>query len=213
VSVLICVRDGERYLGRAIESALGQTVPPAEVIVVDDGSIDGSAAVAASYGPPVRCIGLPALGLGAARNAAIEAASGDYVAYLDSDDVWPDDRLEVQLEAFARDPGLDLVFGHVRVFGGAEAAAGPPAPGPFGGTLLFPRPLAQRVGRFPTDVRVGEFMDWLMRARELGLREAIVPEVVLLRRSHDTNITGLDSGNLHDYVRVLKASIDRRRGD
>ena len=211
VSVLICVRDGERYLARAIESALAQTVPPAEVVVVDDGSSDGSAELARSYGEPVRCISQPPLGLGAARNAALDAATGDYLAYLDADDIWPADRIEVQLRAFEQDPGLGLVFGHARSFHTDEEAVGPPRPATFGGALMFPRALVERVGRFPTDVRVGEFMDWIMRARDRGLREAMVPEVVLLRRTHGANITAPDSGNVHDYVRVLKSSLDRRR--
>ena len=114
-SVLICVRDREEYIGEAIASALEQTVPPREVIVVDDGSTDGTAEVVRSFGG-VRLITQPPLGVGPARNAALAASNGEFLGYLDADDMWEPHKLQVQLEAFARDPSLDLVFGHMRRF-------------------------------------------------------------------------------------------------
>jgi glycosyltransferase involved in cell wall biosynthesis len=211
-SVLICVRDGERYLGDAIESALAQTRPPHEVIVVDDGSTDGTAAVAGSFDARVRLVRQAALGLGPARNRALAEARGEFVGYLDADDLWDPRRLEVQLAAFERDPSLDMVFGHVRRFlDGSPEEPGEPAAAPYGGTLLVRRSAAERLGPFPTDVRVGEFLDWILRARELGLREAMLPDVVTLRRAHATNITRTEEAPFGDFARLLKASIDRRR--
>ena len=99
VSALICVRNGERYLGEAIDSALGQSVPPAEVIVAEDGSEDRSAEVARSFEPKVRLIQGPPAGLGAARNRAVAASAGELIAFLDCDDVWEPNKLEVQLAA------------------------------------------------------------------------------------------------------------------
>jgi glycosyltransferase involved in cell wall biosynthesis len=212
VSVLICVRNGERYLRAAIESALAQTVPPHEVIVIDDGSSDGSAAVARSFDGGVRLIQQRPLGIGPARNTALDAATGDFAGYLDADDLWDPRRLEVQLAAFERDPSLDLVFGHIRHFADrVPDELSEPQAAPYGGTLLLRRAAAERVGPFPTDVRVGEFLDWILRARDLGLREAMVPDVVLLRRQHAANITRREEAPFGDFARLLKASIDRRR--
>jgi glycosyltransferase involved in cell wall biosynthesis len=210
-SALMCVRDRERYVGEAITSALVQTVPPREVIVVDDGSTDGTAEVVRSF-DGVRLLTQPPLGVGPARNAALEASTGEFLGYLDADDIWEPHKLEVQLEAFARDPSLDLVFGHMRRFmDGVPEDLSEPIPAVLGGSLLFRRSAAERVGPFPTDVRVGEFLDWIMRARDLGLRESLLPDVVLRRREHSSNITRREQAPFGDFARVLKASIDRRR--
>jgi glycosyltransferase involved in cell wall biosynthesis len=210
-SVLICVRNGERYLSEAIESALSQTLSPHEIIVVDDGSSDATVAVARSFKGLVRVIEQEPLGLGAARNTALSAATTEFAGYLDADDLWDPRRLDVQLAAFERDPSLDLVFGHMRRFRDGSGELSDPVPAPYGGALLSRRAAMQRVGPFPTEMRVGEFMDWLMRARELGLRETTLPDVVMLRRLHGKNMTRRELAPFGDYARLLKASIDRRR--
>ena len=210
-SVLICVRDGERHVGEAIASALEQTVPPGDVIVVDDGSTDGTAEVVRSF-DGVRLITQSALGVGPARNAALQASSGEFLGYLDADDIWEPQKLERQLEA-SPGPTLDLVFGYMRRFAdGVPEDLSEPVPAVLGGSLLFRRSAAERVGPFPTDVRAGEFLDWIMRARDLGLRESLLPDVVLRRREHSSNITGRERAPFGDFARVLKAGLDRRRG-
>ena len=90
LSVIIPVWNGERYLGEAIESVLAQeAAPPMELIVVDDGSEDGSTAVAERFGPTVRCARIAHSGLAAARNAGLVLARGEYLLHLDADDVLP----------------------------------------------------------------------------------------------------------------------------
>jgi glycosyltransferase involved in cell wall biosynthesis len=108
VSVVIPSFNGERYLGEAIRSALDQSLPPLEVIVVDDGSTDGSAAVAISFGARVRLIRQPNRGSAAARNAGFFAAKGSWIALLDQDDLWHPDKLARQCLA-VRDAADDVV--------------------------------------------------------------------------------------------------------
>jgi glycosyltransferase involved in cell wall biosynthesis len=216
VSVLICVRDGQAYLADAIESALGQTTPPAEVIVVDDNSADHSPEVASSYAPRVRLVRPPPRGLGAARNVAVAAAFGDIVAFLDHDDIWEPHKLELQLEAFARDPALDFCFTHTREFaeaGDEERFAVRPEPlaGALASSLCARREAIERAGGFDIEVRIGEVLGWLLRARELGMRELTLPEVLVRRRIHANNLTRRERESLGDYARLLKASLDRRR--
>ena len=208
VSVVIAVRDGAPFLADAIDSAFGQTHHQVDVIVVDDGSQDGSAEIAERYGDRVRCVRQGALGIGAARNRGVALASG--VTFLDADDLWPADRLERLLAAFAADPSLDMAFGHAQEFRD-RAQPGPPKPAHLSGSVMVRRSAWQRVGGYATQYAVGEFLDWFMRARDAGLRETMLPDTVLLRRLHATNTTGRDRSQLNAYAHVLKASLDRRR--
>ena len=93
VTVIIPCYNGAAYLREAIDSALDQTHPPLEVIVIDDGSTDDSAAIAESYGPPVCVIRQENQGESVARNRGIDEAKGDWVAFLDADDLWKPTKL------------------------------------------------------------------------------------------------------------------------
>ncbi len=110
VSVVIPCFNREKSLGDAITSALRQTLPAAEIVVVDDGSTDGSAAVAECFGPPVRVIRRANGGAAAARNRGIAEATGDWIAFLDSDDVWAPEKLQRQAAAAEVFPEADVVF-------------------------------------------------------------------------------------------------------
>lgn len=102
VSVVIPCYNGARFLAETLTSVSRQTSPPLEVIVIDDGSTDDSAAIAESFGPPVRVIRQHNQGESVARNRGIDEARGDWIALLDADDLWEPTKLERQLEAVAR---------------------------------------------------------------------------------------------------------------
>ncbi len=121
VSVVIPAHDAEDTLPAAISSALAQTRRPDEVIVVDDGSTDGTAAVARSFGTAVRLVEQPCLGPSAARNAGVAAAASPLVAFLDADDLWQEGKLERQVEALAE---------HQAVLCATDWARGQPPPLP-----------------------------------------------------------------------------------
>jgi glycosyltransferase involved in cell wall biosynthesis len=220
VSAIINVYNAERYLGEAIDSVLAQTHPVHELIVVDDGSSDGSAAVAEAYGPPVRCIREQRGGIAASRNRAVREATGDFFAFLDADDRFVPDKLERQLELFEQDPELDLVYGHVTEFVSPdldeEARAllrAPKHDEPWRMTnlMLVRRDAFFRVGLFSTELKVGVGFDWCARANDVGLKAAVPPIVVLERRLHAEN-NGIRQRALRpQYLHVLKASLDRRR--
>jgi Glycosyl transferase family 2 len=116
VGVVIPTLDGQRYLAEAIESVLRQTHQALDILVADDGSTDATRDVAGSFAPEVRCLSLPRRGLGATRNSGVEAVRGDYIAFLDQDDVWQPRKLELQLRPFDRRVRPDVVFGCVREF-------------------------------------------------------------------------------------------------
>jgi glycosyltransferase involved in cell wall biosynthesis len=208
------------YLGEAIESALGQDYEPIELIVVDDGSTDGTADVARSFAQ-AKVIQQENGGNGAARNRAVEHASGELYAFLDADDRFTPGKLSMQKAALDADPGLDMVFGHVREFFSPEldaetrASLRPPAAEPMPWTapnlMLVRRESFQRVGPFTTEVRVGVTVDWFARAAEAGLRYVILPGVVLERRLHTQNNGLRESASRSQYLQVIRQAMERRR--
>jgi glycosyltransferase involved in cell wall biosynthesis len=224
VSVILPVFDGELYLAEAIESVLAQTHPPQEIIVVDDGSTDGSSRIAQKYAERqsnVRCFRQPNRGIGSARNHGVSEARGDYLAFLDADDLWPADRLALQRAVFDQTPGVDLVFGHVTQFVSPDLSdeerreilcPSDPMPGYLATTLLVPQGVFHRVGLFDTALRIGEFLDWYLRATELQLRAIMLPDVIMQRRIHTRNQGRRHREARTDYTRALKAALDRRRG-
>jgi glycosyltransferase involved in cell wall biosynthesis len=221
VTAAIPVRNGEAYLAEAIESILGQSRPCEQVIVVDNGSTDRSAEIARAYSPEVEVIFEPRQGIGCARNAAMRAARGSHVAFLDADDLWDAAKTALQLAAFEADPGLQLVFGHVHQFVSPDLAAeevaalrvpADPQPGAYIGAMLAMRTAVEAVGPWPEDVKVSDGLTFMLRARELGLEQAMLAETVTLRRVHGENHSIRNRGERAEFARLLKQSLDRRRG-
>jgi glycosyltransferase involved in cell wall biosynthesis len=203
VTAAIPVRDGEAYLAEAIESVLSQNRPCDQVIVVDNGSSDRSAEIAAGFGSAVEVVPEPCPGIGAARNAALRAARGDYLAFLDAD------------------PRLQLVFGHVRQFVSPDLAAeeaeglrvpADPQPGQYIGAMLARREAIEAIGPWAEDLRVSDGLAFLLRARELGLEQAMLAPTVTLRRLHGGNHSIQNRDQRAEFARHLKRSLDRRRG-
>ena len=130
VSAIVPVYNGERYLSEALDSALAQTYQNIEIIVVDDGSTDSSAAIAegyaASHPQRVRVIRQANGGTGAARNAAMAEARGDYVAMLDQDDLWAPRHLEEAVAVLENEPTIGLVHANIQVLDGVLRPSSPP---------------------------------------------------------------------------------------
>lgn len=220
VSVIIPVYNCDRYLAEAIESVLAQTYQPLEIIVVDDGSTDNSAEVAKHFASSVRYYSQSQSGAGAARNYGTELAQGSFFAFLDADDFWVKDKLTCQMQVFESEPDIDIVFGYVQQFHSPELDESiknkiycPPElmAGYHPGTMLLKREAFLRVGKFETNLQMGEFISWYARATELGLREKMLPDLLMSRRLHETNLSIRQREARTDYVRLIKASLDRRR--
>lgn len=219
ISVVIPAYNSERFVAEAIESALGQSHPPVEVIVIDDGSTDGTADVVRSFSDRVQYHYQENGGIGRARNIGIELARCTFLSFLDSDDCWTENKLSLQLQEFNRDLELDMVFGQaLQVVNGdawenrhKDLSQSKMAPAIIPGGILVKRESFLRVGNFRSDTKVGEFIDWYARAIELGLKWRVTPDLVLWRRLHDSNTGIRERASVSDYARVLKASLDRRR--
>ncbi len=211
VSVVIPCHNAAPWLASALDSVFGQTCRPDEVIVVDDGSSDDSAAIARGFSPEVICLAQPNQGISAARNRGIAHAHGDLLAFLDADDVWPRESLARRVEALARNPSWCCVFGQVEQFREPGGQVDQPRHGRLAGAMLARRSLFDRVGLFDRDLRIGETLDWIARLDESGLPRGTVDDVVLRRRIHGTN-TVRDPNKQSDYLKALRAALQRRRG-
>jgi glycosyltransferase involved in cell wall biosynthesis len=219
ISCVVPVFNGERYLRETLDSILGQTYAPLEVIVADDGSSDGTRAVVEAYGERVRYLHQPNGGHAAARNLGLSAARGGSVAFLDADDLWHPEKLERQMARFRQRPELDACVTFVQEFRSPEL--GPedsssdtePVPGYRSVTLLARRGLFDAVGRFDPALRHGNDTDWFLRATDRGAVIELIPDVLVYRRLHDANRSRLlAEASRREYLRIVKASLDRRRG-
>jgi glycosyltransferase involved in cell wall biosynthesis len=219
VSVVVPVYNAARFLDEAIRSILGQRHAGLELIVVDDGSTDGSGDVARRY-PEVHCHAEPRSGPGAARNAGIALAGADLFAFLDADDTWVEGKLARQLDVLGGSPAVEAVFGHVRCFASPDLPAteaarvhvpSEPLAGPHVGTMLIRRGAFARVGPFREGLRAADFVEWYTRAVDAGLASVMLPDVLLHRRIHASNTARVRGEIGGEFVRVLKTAIDRRR--
>jgi glycosyltransferase involved in cell wall biosynthesis len=222
VSAIVPLYNGARYIREALRSILDQNYSPLEIVVVDDGSTDDGAAIVAAEFPAVRCLRREHAGLSAARNAGLEQAEGDWIGFLDSDDLWAPEKLKKQTDWMASRPEMEAVFGHIRQFYTPEGAdtlrqtyryAQEVLPGIHADTILISAQAVRRVGSFNLDVAMGEFLDWFARAQEAGLAYGVLPDVLAFRRIHDSNMSITRRKEAAPgYARLLKAALDRRRG-
>lgn len=208
------VYNGERYMGEAIESVLAQTYGPIELIVIDDGSLDGSSRIAKGF-PSVRYAVQAHLGVGSALNYGIHLAHGDFLAFLDADDLWAENKTARQMAAFQEDPELDMVFGHVEQFLSPEINGHYTMTGIYRGYLkgamLIKINSFSRAGQYETKLVIGDFIGWYARAIDSGLRSLMLSDIVLKRRIHKDNMGTRLREHQADYLRVLKETLDRRR--
>jgi glycosyltransferase involved in cell wall biosynthesis len=213
ISVIIPVYNAERFLSEALDSVQKQSYFPLEIIVIDS-SVDNSATIAKSY-QTVKYYFQEKCGLPSALNEGLKMASGDFFAFLDADDIWEDHKLKLQMEALIKDPSLDAVFGHHRQFLSMKDSTLKEdqriLPAPFKGAMLIRRESFFRVGLFDTSLTLGDFIDWYKRAMETGLKLLMLPDVVLKRRIHDDNLSVRDRHEEQDYVKIMKAALDRVR--
>jgi glycosyltransferase involved in cell wall biosynthesis len=205
ISAVVTVYNGERYIEESLTAILSQTRPPEEVIVVDDGSSDGTPDELERFGGDIRVIRQPNGGHANALNRGFHEARGDYCAKCDADDIWAPEKLERQAEALLRHPEIDVAFGGAWFFGLVE---GPRAPYPDAGLLdrgellrrlyransvcasstLIRRGLYERLGPFNENVGAEDY-DYWMRALEANARFYHDPTLLVRFRQHESNVS------------------------
>jgi glycosyltransferase involved in cell wall biosynthesis len=210
------------YVTEAIESALAQSGFRLEIIFIDDGSTDDSAERAVRFAPTLRLFRQANAGIGAARNAGIAEARGEFLTFLDADDVWTKDSLAVRHAAWAASEPPACIFGALENFISGEVSdeqrarlqgnADTAQSARFPGTVFLRRADFLAVGGFNPALTVGEMIEWLARAERHGLRTKLIDDLVLRRRLHGANTSLLRterSGGA--YLRALKAGLQARR--
>lgn len=220
LSVVIPCYNARAFLAAAIDSVLAQRADGLEIIVIDDGSTDGSAQIARGFGPVVSCHSQPNGGIAAARNAGIARARGELLAFIDADDLWTPGSLDARLAALEAPPPVDCVFGALQQFlsPGIDPLVAArlefdanPSLARFAGTMLIRRAAFLRAGPFDTSLRVGEMVEWVARAEAAGVTTRTLDMVVMRRRIHGNNTVLTQKSSQGDYLRALKAAMDRRR--
>lgn len=196
LSVIITAYNIEGFVCEAIQSVIDQSHQPHEIIVVDDGSSDGTRQAVERFGAQVTYCYEENGGTSMARNTGVQHSSGCLIAFLDGDDLWHKDKLRKQLKAFHDRPGLDLSFTLAENFHSCEGtmasadkgqSSETPLTGCIPSTLMITRDAFFRVGLFLVDQKIAEFVPWYAKARECRLSEYVVPEVMVRRRIHATN--------------------------
>lgn len=217
VSVIVPAYQAEAYLDEALKSVLAQDYDEYEVILVDDGSTDRTAEIAAAHG--VRVLRQSNRGPAAARNAGLAVARGELLAILDADDLWPPERLSRQV-AYLREHSRDgLVMGMTEAFvtpGLQRPAHFPPIAdaGPYPGhlcTMLVRREIFELIGPFDESLRLSEDLDWLARAGDAGVPIGRLDCTLLRYRVHTANTSRDQGANYRATMRMLRASVRRKR--
>jgi glycosyltransferase involved in cell wall biosynthesis len=217
-SVVVPVYNGELYLADALDSISAQDYCPFQVIVVDDGSEDNTAEIARSY-KEVRYIYQTNQGHAMAKNVGISAAQGEFIAFLDADDLWTPNKLSAQISYHLDHPQVGYTIAKQRIF----LEPGAVAPSWYKteflledhmafipSALVVRRSVFDQIGDFDSSYRHGNDADWFFRAKDAGIPMGILSETLLLRRIHGSNLSYETQSMKSDLLLALKMSIGRK---
>ncbi|MTJ10251.1 glycosyltransferase [Anabaena sp. UHCC 0204] len=220
VSVIIPVFNGEKYLVEAIENVKNQNYQPLEIIVIDDGSTDKTAEIAAEFKDSIRYIYQENSGPSAARNRGIRIANGDAIAFLDVDDIWSDDKLKVQGNYLADNTSVEIVQGLIQQMNLSQLTSDKkpifePVYKPYNyinlGSAIYRKSVFEKIGIFDETLNYAEDVDWFIRAWENGISKVLIDQVMLFYRKHQKNMT--EGKNLVElgFIKIYKKRLDRIR--
>ena len=220
VSCIVPAFNAAHFLGEALDSIYAQTYRAIEVIVVDDGSTDATAEIAARYGDRLILIRQENAGPGAARNTGFRRARGEFIACLDADDHWHPNKLKAQLTHLTSRPWLAGCFVQAVNFWidelrqEQEALAEKPITQPQGcygfGGLLMRRSTLESVGPIRPELISHEDVDWILRAQAAGHKFGDLDVVLYFRRIHKNNLSRSQTlAQKLALVDVIRAHRDR----
>jgi len=216
--VIVPVYNAMPYLRDALHCITAQRITPIEVVVVDGASTDGSREAALAF-PQARLIEQPGRGLAAARNLGLSVAQGDLIAFLDADDLWPENSLRARLAHLAQHLDHLGVIGQVQRFLQPGAALPPayargwldrPVVGYTPGALLARRRLFELAGPFDESLTLGCDSDWFARVRDAGLPLGALAQITLQKRIHGANLSADVVRYRQELLTMTRRSLLRR---
>lgn len=218
VSVILPVYNGEAFVAEAVATIVQQAYQPLEILVIDDGSTDNTAAIIQALGAAVHYIYRPNGGPAAARNTGLALAQGEFIAFLDADDLWTDNSLTVQLACLAAHPTAGIALGRLQVLQQQIDATGITAFQPWSTPrhllilqcALVRRTVFDRLGYFDESYFCTDDIDWFLRAREAGISIVTHPVTTVSVRRHRDNLTNQQQVQ-RDLALALKKSVARRQ--
>ncbi len=216
-SVLMVVRNGALHIADALASIQAQELPPAEVVIVDDGSEDDTCAIARRVMPQARIVTVPRGGVGAGLNRGVANLECELVAFLDYDDIWDPGKAAWQVPALAPADGPAVVVGAVvnaLERDGRVVRREPMGPARVLGACTMTRETLAVVGPFLEGDVHHTIVDWWSRAASVGVLTEMVDRPALIRRIHGANIgiTRKADSEAH-LLRHVRAHRHRRRGE
>jgi glycosyltransferase involved in cell wall biosynthesis len=206
ISVVIPAYNAERFIAQTLESVLAQTLPPDEVLVIDDGSTDTTADMAERFGAPVRVFRRPNSRQAASRNFGVQQAASEWVAFVDADDLWEPHKLARQMEELARNPAACLCYTARAEFAEQDGVVQPlkvvPVPASeqirealYRNTTFMPSSVVMRrsafldAGGFDTQFKIVEDWDLWLRLLHSGAQFAACQEPLLCYRVHPNSVS------------------------
>lgn len=223
LSIVIPVFNGAPFLEAAVESIYAQSYLPEsfEIILIDDGSADESwdlcQRLQEAHPEIILLRHTQNQGVAAARNLGVKSSQGEYLAMLDQDDTWQPKKLECQFGVLKANPDLDFVLGmqefnligtdhFPKWFKPAWAEA--PQPGYVFACMLIRKSTFLEVGLLDEELRYGgDDVDWFCRAKNFGIKEALLPEVILKRKIHGANTSSQTEPANAELLKVIRRKI------
>lgn len=221
LSVIVPAYNAEAYLAETIASVLAEEWHPRELIVVDDGSTDGTLAVARSFGDRVRAIAMAHGGLAAARNRGIAEAAGTFLLHIDADDLLVPGAIARRMAFLGENPHCDMVAGRICCFlspdlpeqdRGRYEVPAEPQQGHLPGAALIRAEAFRRFGLLDQSFQVNADLEWWVRARDMGAAIGTIDDIVVRRRIHGRNLTLQKKAEMSaTRVKIVRQSLERRR--
>lgn len=221
VSCIVPTLNSGKYLGETLESVKNQTYSPIEIIVVDGGSKDNTLKIAKKYTSKI--IKQKGKGPADARNEGIKNAKGDFIAFIDSDDLWEKNKIEKQVNYFKNNSNMDICLTNVKMFFEKELENEKKyfknhprmksIPGYATITLLAKKDVFDKIGFFDEDLKFTDAVEWLRKARK-KLNMKIIREVLVFHRLHKENITRKNrKKSEEEFIKLVKRNIDEKNED
>jgi hypothetical protein len=207
VSVILPVFNGERFIKEAVENIMSQDYPSLEIIIVDDGSTDKTKDIVERLPLDLRYLRQGNGGPAAARNRGIREATGEFIAFNDVDDLWPENNLLTMVKELLEHGDIEVLHGYTQLANYNDVTGAYDSIG----AALYRRSAFNKVGLFDETLIYGEDSDWFARAQELKINIKKLDNITLIVRRHQENMTYGKTAVELNQLRVFKKRLDRLR--